>query len=293
MYHGIKCNLVVHPYRYSHLRKYIFLPNNERMEDFTGFQSSNSRISLASFSGVEALHPYAALAVATGTFPPDLALDASDCWDLFSIMDSVARASKHDDIIGEVEKLRPKVFFGKTECIKSADIIKYEAALRKVIERWIESPSCKGIMASVTLALGGTIDKQVGIMEKSFGDKSPYDRNEYQKSLLPLLDRLNSADALPALVFHYDRHGIECLAQELVSALEAAEKVWKEGSSAWQSRMETWQEWQAQAKTRQKQEDKIMKSIKGRIKEEMIRDNEPSWLESFDPETPLPQFSFQ
>ena len=25
----------------------------------------------------------------------------------------------------------------------------------------------------------------------------------------------------------------------------------------------------------------------------MIRDNEGSWLESFDPETPLPQFSFQ
>lgn len=131
MCHGIKCNLVVHSYRYSHLRKYIFLPNNERIQDFTGFQSSNSRTSLASFSGIEILHPYAALAVATGTFPPDLALDASDYWDLFSIMDSIARASKHDDVIDEVEKLRPEVFFGKTECIKSADIIKYGAALRR------------------------------------------------------------------------------------------------------------------------------------------------------------------
>ena len=158
------------------------------MEDFTGFQSSNSRTSLASLSGIEVLHPYAALAVATGTFPPDLALDASDCWDLFSIMDSVARASKRDDVIGEVKKLRPEMFFRKAECIKSIDTIKYEAALRRVVERWIASPSCKDIMTSVTLALGGTIDKQVGIMEKSFSDKSPYARNEYQKSLLPLLD---------------------------------------------------------------------------------------------------------
>ena len=177
--------------------------------------------------------------------------------------------------------------------IKSSDIIKYEGALRKVIERWIESPSCKDIMASVTLALGGTIDKQVGIMEKSFGDKSPYARNEYQKSLLSLLDRLNSADALPALIFHYDRHGIECLAQELVSTLESAEKVWKEGNSTWQRKFTIWQERQGQAKSRQKQEDKVMKSLKGRSKEEMIRDNEGSWFDSFDPEAPLPQFSFQ
>jgi len=263
------------------------------MEDFTGFRSSNSRTSLASLTGIEVLHPYAALAVATGTFPPDLALEASDCWDLFSVMDSVARASKRDDVIGEVKKLRPAMFFRKTECIKSVDIIDYEAALRTVVERWIVSPSCKDIMASVTSTLGGTIDTQVGMMEKSFGDKSPYAPREYQKSLLPLLDQLNSADALPALVFHYDRHGTDRLAQELVSALDDAEKVWKEGNSAWQMKVATWQEWKGQSKTRQKQEDKAMKSMKGPSKEEMIRDKEGSWLDSFDPKTPLPQFSFQ
>ena len=291
--HGIKCNLVVHPYRYSHLKKYIFLPNNDRMEDFTGFQSSTSRISVASLSGIAVLHPYAALAVAAGRFPTDLALDASDCWDLFSVMDSVARASKRVDVIGEVQKLRPEVFFSETECIKSADTIKYEAALRNEVERWIASPSCKDLIATLTLALGGTIEKQVEIMEKSFGDKSPYAPDEYRKTLLPLLDRLNSADALPALVFHYDRHGIECLGQELVYALEAAEQVWKRGNSAWQMKFAAWEKWRSGSKTRQKQEDKVLMSIKGRNKEEIIRDNEGSWLESFNPETPLPQFSFQ
>jgi ATP-dependent RNA helicase DDX60 len=291
--HGIKCNLVVHPYRYSHLKKYVVLLNKDLEGTFTGLQSSNSRTSVGSLSGIEVLHPYAALALATGTFPPDLQLEASDCWDLFSVMKSVARASKRDDIIGEVNQLRPEIFFSATECIKSADTIKYESALRTVIERWTTSPSCKDIIASVTLALGSAMDKQVQLMEKSFGDKSPYERDEYQKSLLPLLDRLNSADALPAIVFHYDRYGIECIALELVSALEAAEKVWKEGNLAWQKKYATWQEWQSQSKIRQKQEDKLLKSIKGKSKEEMIREREGSWLDSFDPETPLPQFSFQ
>jgi len=263
------------------------------MEPFTGLQSSNSKTDLAHFSGIEALHPYAALAVATGTFPPDLALDASDCWDLFTVMDSVARASRREEVVAQVEKLRPDIFFTKTDCIKSADIINYEAALRTVVESWILSPSCKDIIASVILSLGGRIEQQVGLMETSFGDQSPYSRSEYGKSLLPLLNQMNSADALPALIFHFDRHGIECLAKELASALETAENAWKEGNSAWQTKIATWQDWQGQAKLRQKQEDKILKSAKGRSKEELIRDKEGSWLESFDPETPLPQFSFQ
>ena len=107
------------------------------------------------------------------------------------------------------------------------------------------------------------------------------------------MNQLNSADALPALVFHFNRHDIECLAQELVSALETSEKVWKEGTWAWQMKFTTRQEWQGQAKLKQKQEDKIMKSVKGRSKEDMIRDKEGSYLERFDPEVPLPQFSFQ
>jgi ATP-dependent RNA helicase DDX60 len=258
-----------------------------------GLESPNSRSNLASCSGMETLHPYAALSVASGTFPQDLALDASDCWDLFSIMDSVARASKRQELIVEVEKLRPDVFFRKAECIKSADTIQYESALRRVMERWIATPSCKDIMASLTLALGGRLEKAAGVMEKNFGNTTPYARTVYQKSLLPLLDQLNSADALPALIFHYDRHGIECLGQELVADLEAAEKEWKKGNEAWQKKVATWQEWKDQAKTRQKQQDKLSKSVKGKSKEEMMRDKEGSWKESFDPEAPLPQFSFQ
>ena len=197
-HHGIKCHLVVHPYRYSHLRKFIYLPNNEKAEDFTGFGPTNSRMSgLEGLAGLEALHPYAALSVVTGKFPPDLALDASDCWNLFSIMKTVARTSGDKEIIEEVDKLRPEVFFNRTPCIKGADTVRYEAALRKTIEQWIDTPSYKNLIASVTSALSCAIEKQVAVMETSYAKKSPYARNQYQQSHLPLLNRLNSADALP------------------------------------------------------------------------------------------------
>ena len=283
----------MHPYRYSHLRKFIYLPNNEKKEDFTGFGPTNSRImGLGGLTGFELLHPYAALSVATGNFPPDLALDAFDCWNLFSVMEMVARTSDRKEIILEIDKLHPKVFFNGTPCIRSADIIRYEAALRETIERWIATPSYKNIMASVTSALSGAIEKQVKVMETSYAEKSPYARDEYQQSLLPLLDRLNSADALPAIVFHYDRNGIECLAQELLASLESAERRWKNTSSAWQMKLDAWQKWQGSSKLRRKEEDKRMK-LRGKGREEEIRENEGSWLDSFDPGKPFPQFSFQ
>jgi len=284
---------VVHPYRYSHLRKYIYLPNCARQEEFTGFGTSISRRSLEDLRGFEAVHPYAALAVATGTFPPDLALDAADCWHLYSVMKSVIRSTKLDDVVKEVEMLSPEAFFRETPCIKSADMIEYEAALRRTVERWISTPSCKNLFANVISILNSSIEKQVRVMERSFNETSPYNIDEYQQSLLSLLDQLNSADALPALVFHYDRNGIECMAQALVASLEEAETKWKSNNAAWQAKLEIWQKWQSQAKVRQKKEDKFAKSVKGRTAEEELREKEGSWLESFNPDTPLSQFSFQ
>jgi ATP-dependent RNA helicase DDX60 len=238
------------------------------------------------------VHPYAALAVATGTFPPDLALDSSDCWDLFSVMDSVATKCKRDDIIKEVRKLRPDLYFKDTPYIKTSDMIKFEASLRGTMERWIETASCKDLVAGVIFALGGQIDRQVKVMETSHADTSPYAREEYGRSLLPLLNQLNSADKLPALVFNFDRDGIEKLAQDLVSSLESAENVWKAGNTAWQKKFETWQKWEGDAKARQKREDLKAKSSKSKTAEEEAREKEGSWLDTFDPSKPQPQFSF-
>jgi hypothetical protein len=84
------------------------------------------------------------------------------------------------------------------------DVIKYESALRTTIEKWIVLSIYKDVLNGVTATLGKEIEKQMTDME-------------YQRSMLSLLDELNAADALPALVFHFDRHGIECMAQTLIN----------------------------------------------------------------------------
>jgi hypothetical protein len=170
-------------------------------------------------------------------------------------------------------------------------MIKYEASLRKTMERWIDTPNCKDLVAGVISALGGEIDRQVKVMEVSH-DTSPYTREEYGKSLLPLLNQLNSADKLPALVFNFDRDGIEKLAQELLSSLEAAENVWKADNTAWQKKFETWRKWEGDAKARQKREDAKAKSSKSKTAEDEAKEKEGSWLDTFDPNKPEPQFSF-
>jgi ATP-dependent RNA helicase DDX60 len=243
--------------------------------------------------GFDAVHPYAALAAATGIFPPDLQLDAADCWDLYSVIASVARRMEQPDVFKEVSELRPEIFFKSTPYIKIVDVIKYESALRQTIEKWIASPTYKDVLHGVTSALGKTIERQVTDMEKRYGDQSPYNVLEYQKSLLSLLDELNSADALPALVFHFDRHGIECIAQELAEALIMAEEKFKSTDTTWQQKNDVWLKWKAQAKARAKQEQLKLKAAKSREKEEMARDKEKSWLDDFDPEKPLLQFTFQ
>jgi ATP-dependent RNA helicase DDX60 len=239
------------------------------------------------------VHPYAALAAATGSFPLDLQLDALDCWDLYSAMASAARQSQHDLAVSELEALRPEIFFKSTPYIKIVDVIKYEKFLRKTIEEWIPLATHREVLDRVISHLGKPIQMQVQVMEASYKEESPYGMLEYKESLLSLLDGLNSADALPALVFHFDRHGIESMGRKLAEALISTEEKFKSTDKAWLQKCEAWLKWQTQAKARAKQEQLKMKTAGARGKEELAKDKERSWLDDFDPNKPLPQFSFQ
>jgi hypothetical protein len=284
---------VVHPHRFSHLRKFVFLPDRNNTKTFTGLSTPNPRQQLEELPGIKSVHPYAALAVVAGLFPPDLALDSSDCWKLFKIIEAAAVRCKRNAIIREVKELQPEIFFKSTPFLRNVDIIRYEEALRRTMEKWIAEPSRKEVLAHVTSALGGSINRQVSIMEASHSDASPYAREGFQTSLLALLSELNLADKLPALVFNFDRNGVECMAQELASALISAESEWKTSNAEWKTKVETWRKWESGSKARQKREDQQMKSLKGKALEEQAREKEGSWLDTFDPQRPLPQFSFQ
>jgi hypothetical protein len=121
---------------------------------------------LENMPGLGAVHPYAALAAATGNFPPDLQLEAADCWDLYSVMASVAQRIEQPEVFKEVSKLRPEIFFKSTPYIKIVDVIRYESALRTTIEKWIALPIYKDVLNVVTSTLGKEIEKQMTDMEE-------------------------------------------------------------------------------------------------------------------------------
>jgi ATP-dependent RNA helicase DDX60 len=283
---------VEHPHRYSHLRKFVYLPSYKKQE-FNGFGNPDSRLPLEKVSELAPVHPYASLTISNGTFPPDLALDPNECFTLFSAMKTAASKSTDSSISNEIRRFQPQLFFKSTPYIKTADVIKYEAELRQVMQKWIISPAHKDVLTSALESLGGELRNHVSAMESTYDTQTPYAFENYGESLLPLLDKLNSADALPALIFHYDRHGIECMAQTLLEQLESAERQWQSTNPAWKTKLQTWNDWQSDAKNRAKREELKAKTAKKKSLEEETRQKEVTWLDSFDPDAALPQFSFQ
>lgn len=288
--HGIKCHLVTHCHRYSHLRKFIYLAKGMN-EKFEGLKAINRRGNIEHLSDLKGIHPYAALSTARKAFPQDLSLSTSECWNLFRVMSSVAQSSNNDDIMEDINKLRPENFFEGISYLRNADVVKYETALRKTIEKWIASPCTREFCAQVIAALSEPIEKGVASMEADHGEDSPYTLRGYQRSLLTLLSQLHSVDALPAIIFQYDRYGIERLARDLLHSLKSAEDVWKSNNKAWQDKVAEWANWQSLVNARRRREDARPKLSTSRAVEE-LRDAEPSPLETFDPYKPLPQFSF-
>ena len=96
----------------------------------------------------------------------------------------------------------------------------------------------------------------------------------------------------PALLFHFDRSGCERIAIGLLEALEESERKWKGSSPEWANKMRKWERWQTGAKDRQRQAEKAAKQNKKEDEEELRMDSVTSWEETFNPNDPLPQFSF-
>lgn len=82
-------------------------------KEFCGFEVTGRRTNLEHLSGLKAIHPYAALSVVKKVFPPDLSLDASDCWKLFSVMESVVRTNNQKVSSGRLTSYDLKPFSGE------------------------------------------------------------------------------------------------------------------------------------------------------------------------------------
>lgn len=71
--------------------------------------------------------------------------------------------------------------------------------------------------------------------------------------------------------------------------LKTAENKWKESSPQWQAKLARWEAWAAASKQRQKVSERAKKT---KPQEDEIPMETRSWEDTFDPEEPLPEFSF-
>jgi hypothetical protein len=62
-------------------------------------------------------------------------------------------------------------------------------------------------------------------------------------SILPLLADLQQQDALPGIIFNYDRAICEKMCQTLMKQLVDAEVAWKETSPKWKIKLQQWEDW--------------------------------------------------
>jgi superfamily II RNA helicase len=93
-------------------------------------------------------------------------------------------------------------------------------------------------------------------------------------------------------MFSFDRSDCEIMVQDLLEALESAEENWQRSSPEWNQKVRDWEKWKLHSKERKRvvEREKKQKKDLDNLDTANVRDS--SWEQSFDPNDPLPQFSF-
>lgn len=284
-------SMVMHPQRYSDLRKFVYVPPAEA-KTFDGLDRTSRFRTLEFGEGMIGVHPVAALRNARGGMPDDLALEPRDCLQLYW---ALAKAANEEWKVPEA--LDHKVVFGtKGVEIRKQDVVGWETALKVLVKEWMKD--ARSPFAKVVDILGGEGVVQEKKEEAAVTAEVPADvkRDAYlHQNTLKLLQSLHTSNALPAILFNYERKSCEDLCETLCNQLEAAETKWRETNPKWTSTVKAWEAYMASKSARGAKVAKISKPEAGQTKNDMMRDAgelESSYLDRFDPKYPSAEFSF-
>lgn len=297
---GHELVMVQHPHRYSDLRKFIFTPpRHPKSSDYLPLPASRAfaQLGLSEQGNFAFLHPVASLTNRARGLPSDLTFEARDCFTLWQSM------SKHQTKEFPMDKgLDPSAVLPAV--IKKADIIKWQVGLKAVLSKWLadEASPFEAVRRDLSQALAGIEQAVQGAIEEdsddsdSEDDESKADEMELKhdvNSILPLLADLQRQDALPGIIFNYDRGLCEKMCQTLMKQLTDAEANWKKTSPKWKDKLREWDEWKKEMARREKQG--VRGANKGMTKQDQMREaasQEVSAFASFNPEKPLDGFHF-
>lgn len=297
---NIKLTMVKHLHRYSDLSKFIYTPPNDCYKNmaltFTGLGRKEAFGSLDTIVGMETIHPVAALSDIGHGIPDDLALEPKDCLHLYEAMKEVATENHPVP-----STLYPVEWFGNTgKVIQKVHAIEWGDALKVHLFTWMQdtnSPYQELIAVLKATQRPRGKDSIGSKVEESVFDTATVDPHELppkiQYGTLPLLNDLHAQNALPALIFIYDRRFCEDLCSILCRELRSAEEEWRKTSPQWKKQMEEWTMRNKQASSRAAKKKVILPP--GTTKEEAQRlaaEQEPSSVDNFDPNDPSRGFSF-
>ena len=233
--------------------------------------------------------------------PDDLSLEARDCLTLWhSMVKHQSRGYCVDEALSP-HKALPDV-------VRKVDIINWEAALKRVLKAWMSDNNAP--FDAVLQDLSKTVHEQ-GRPEVQVEPRKtqvttgaqPVDAEDLCATTLPLLAQLHAQDALPAILFNYDRTMCVKVCQALISQLESAERNWKESNPKWKAKVVAWEQWkERQEKEAKKPKDKSSKkSGRGSDGDERTSkldlqkeagDSDTNLFATFDPNAPVEGFRF-
>jgi hypothetical protein len=325
---GFELAMIVHTSRYSDLRKFIHDPVPS-VSEFTGL-APVERLPLpgldSELSGDDAtpflfVHPIGSIVDKyvlvslrdrphANCCPPnrnretlnDASLEPRDCLSLWRTM------KKHETLnyivpsVLDPERALPSV-------IRKADTVRWEAALKETLAEWIVDP--KSPFDAVREELRGQrYARLANDFDSACSDDGAVSTNtgNHQKgpmvssrSAFSLVTDLRTRGALPAILFNYDRMNCQAIVTEIFEILTSAEKKYRETDPGWIAKVAAFEKWKRAQGSLQKGSDisgpgrRGAKGEEGMGKAELERESasrEVSKWASFDPEAPLPRFSF-
>ncbi|KAH9002517.1 P-loop containing nucleoside triphosphate hydrolase protein, partial [Lactarius deliciosus] len=278
---GFVHKFIHHPHRYSHLRKFAYFPQLlRRDEPFLGLDSGSPPTEMMRF-----IHPVSTLSFG-GTMPPDLSLEAPDLLRLHEVL-------KGGEGGAYAERLDPTAFFSGNRFIRQKDVLGYETEIKNILARLVVEPDAQDPSSPLQRVVRHIQDPVIMQMSKARLNTPP-NHSGFMSGLIHLLSDLKAENSLPALLFNFDRHECQVMAEKVLDALERAEEVWRDQSPEWKHKVSQWKAWQA----RQKDKQRAAQKASARKKNQDDRDDgrqqseELTWESYFDPQDPSPQFSF-
>ncbi|GKU07018.1 dead deah box helicase [Fusarium langsethiae] len=221
------------------------------------------------------VHPVVVLKDRNRSVLDDVNLEARDCLRLWKHMRKTFPAT----LLPEIAKLYPTNVL--PEWIEKQHVIEWEKDLKAVLRRAMKMENSPFPDLQESLKKMKSPDRPVAL-ERHF------------KKLFPLVCDLHKLDALPALVFNYDRSECKQCVKHVLLEFTTAERNFKEKDQAWRQRVQSFDQWKKQKdssrvpnRPKAIEDDNISKLDLAREE----ASEEVSRWESFNPEAPLDQFS--